>query len=623
MIQGHQSRLTPLEYCGRHRLSLSDSDAWDSSAQSLKSEHEATPLLSNKYQASPLVSEIEIPVYQRSIQWEVQTLKDCIESASPLIGVAVTGSLTLAPQKLVLLDGLQRFSAFTALFTHLDSLLFVPAAHGAPNPWGTHPSLTPAILALQSACLSFVGGRDVIACNDTLLATHRRTMLAGSYRAFRDALRPELDRLSLTAHPGFSLAESSEFIQALARFVQRPIFLNGYTNFQSFSDLVAAFIGINTIRVELSTADVCRSHLVTLAYSGGATSAQLDSCESKFDDTILRTDGRIKPRWAPLIKAIEYDWLGTQPSGLVPSLSATPRVGANIESELTELCDWLDNYRSFSDAYSQFIADIGDNPYVATALYSFHHRRASSTLASGNTLSAGALHLIAVAYLRRLLDGSVGDTLYITKRVASTRISKLRQLLDLINPASAGSITAPVPRAWLVNSLDRCRSEATAKIVFAACLLPKIRPAGSRGVGGTFYRMNFYKGQNNWTLDHVVPANVFNAIPPPQGAAYKDSLRNLLPILGSDNSAYQRTDPKIKLSDPSYYGTYCGSPNDPRKRFGGTGHPYIDAVVAKQASYPALVVNDPSSLVNASPQVGGCVGQERLYILADILLDRL
>lgn len=623
MIQGNQTRFTPLEYCGRHRLSLADSDAYNISTQSLEPTHWATPLLAQRYQPNPFVSEIEIPVYQRSIQWEVDTLKDCIASASPLIGVAITGSLTLAPHKLVLLDGLQRFSVFTALFTHLDSLLFPTPSPGAANSWDLHPTLIPAATLLQTACSSFIGVRDVIACNDALLASHRRTMLAGSYRAFKTSFIPEVDRLIRATHPGFVLSESTAFITALTRFVQRPVFVNGYSNFQSLADLIAAFIGINTIRVELSTADVCRSHLVTLAYFGGATSAQLDSCESKFDGTILRADGRIKAGWAPLVRAIEHDWLTQANSGLIPSLNSKPGIGSAILSELEEVCDWLDDYSSFSDEYSRLIADIGDNPYVATALFSFHHRRASGTLASGHPLHARALHFLVIAYLRRLLDGTVGDTLSITKRAANDPTLKLRALIDLINPAGAGPINSAVPRAWLVNCLDRCRSEATAKVVFSACLLPEIRTVGSTALGGALQRMNFFKGQNNWTLDHIVPASVLSSIPLPPGAAYKDSLRNLLPILGSDNSAYQRTDPNIKFTNSGYYATYCGTPGDVRKQFGGAGHPYIDAVVSKQMGYASSALNDPSGLANVNPATGICVGQERLEVLADVLLTRL
>ena len=137
---------------------------------------------------------------------------------------------------------------------------------------------------------------------------------------------------------------------------------------------------------------------------------------------------------------LEDDWNTKKTHAIIPSIISQPLDLEDIQGEFDAFIEWLSFFEALQSPYLKLIRSIGANPNITTSLFFFHKH-----MISGDGEFAPPpeteLHRIAVAYLRRLLDGSVGDTLSITKEVASTPDMSLEALLSQVNPSRAGSVS--------------------------------------------------------------------------------------------------------------------------------------------------------------------------------------
>ena len=623
-VFSNSNRENIFTYCTDWLINVKDTKLWDHTLEELDSTHPETGICVH-YIGD--FTTLRIPNFQRGIEWDYVTLKECILSTSPTLGIAVLGRTISIPDVEFMIDGLQRFSAFTYLLQRIDNILFTPATAQNPNPWNLHPKLItrPSLSTIQSIAAKHVGIRGRIQYNHTALRLLRRQAVSQTYSNFCEQIAPQIDALLNPQDKNFKVARSEEFLDALAAFVEKPIFTQELSNFANLSELLATFRGINTIRVELTAADVCRSIIVDGLIGAKATPQDVLDVDNQFNATLLTPTGRIRKGHSSLIKVLESAWTenqNTHNAAILPSLFADPLISTTIKSEFDEFIGWIQQFQNFRSAsnYLNFIATIGDNPYVATMLFYFHIHRVNSTL---NTPPPDSeLHKIAVAYFRRLLDGSVGDTLPITKQVGANQLQGFQNFLQRINPQHAGIIRSAPDTTWLEMALNRIRGRATARIVFNACLLPPIYGDNRQTCGSAFDPITFARGANNWQIDHLIPQNSF-VQPLSPGDAYKDTLRNFCPVIGSDNAGYGACDcaQKLNLSTANYV-TYK---TEHRKMLDGQVHPFINELLNKQGMQggnPELNNRDWLRNVSAS-STPRCYGQERIQILIDLLKDRI
>jgi hypothetical protein len=269
-----------------------------------------------------------------------------------------------------------------------------------------------------------------------------------------------------------------------------------------------------------------------------------------------------------------------------------------------------------------FLADIGDNPYIATLLYYFHHYKSL-----GGPLRQppdSELHEVVLAYVRKSLDGTVGDSLALTKKAGKGGFQNLAQFLDAVNPVRSGARSAPASRAWLMTALQGINGTSSAQVVFNATLLPPRHGSNSLPLGSQFTPVEFGRGANKWQVDHLIPENSFSTRA--VGIECKDTLRNFCPVLGSDNGSYKATDCSVKLDASSaFYSTYK---TDVRKFPPGSTQPhaFILALLNKQsvAGGDARLNQQKGLAEKVGPgRPNRCYGDERLEILCDLLIDRL
>lgn len=621
MVRCTNQESSPFKYCSNFRIPIADTEICDPISMTCDENHPQYNDIISAHQAVYTPNEIKIPTFQRGIQWDINILLDCVYSNSPVVGTAIFGRTNQMPQTSWLLDGLQRFSAFTALIILLENLLFTKQSENNANPWNAHPTLLSDILHLQNMVAINFSALPVVKYNNLALLNHRRAIIKSSYNEFILNTKQHVEKLVDTTKNGYDLDGSKYFIQKLSNFFQKPLFIQEFTHFSTMDELIATFIAINTVRVELSPADVCRSVLVESIINKGANPLQGTEIENLFNQTLLQENGCPKKKFSPLIKVLESDWLNDKSNVIVNTIFDQASSVQAVEKEFTEFCQWIEYFNSIDDGYLNLIYDLGDNPYIATMMY-YYHKNKDNLSTRLYSIQKDELHKIAIAYIRKLLDGTVGDTLPITKEVSINYNVTFDNFINKITPQRSGSINSPPDRSWLLTSLFNVRNKDTAKLIFNACVLPSIREGEEYGTN--FSKMNFRgNGQNNWTIDHMIPENAF-LVPPNTssvGGPYKESLRNYCPIIGSDNSSYKRSNLSIKISNPIYYRSYVDG-SDPRKLVNGDGHPYIVKLIEEQGN-----IENPISLDNrdylATEINNICLGEQRINILCDILMRKV
>jgi hypothetical protein len=620
-IFSHSNDKDVFLYCSDWLISIEDTEIWNHTNGAIDQTHPDAGIAANligNYRA------LRVPNFQRGIEWDFQTLWECLTSRSRTLGIVVFGRTNNIPNVEFIIDGLQRFASFTYLLHRLDSILFQRPVANNPNPWNLHPTLATrqSLTNVQNIAAARIGIRGRIQYNHAALRLMRRQAVSQTYRAWCDKADAEIEKLLNPQNQHFQLGRSEVFFDALADFVAKPLFTQELSNFVNVSELLATFRGMNSIRVELTGADVCRSVVVDGMIGGQAGPQDVLKIDNDFNNTLLTPTGRVQKGLAPLVKVLEHEWTDSQHPALVPSIFAVPLVAANIQVQFNEFISWVnifDIFRSSSN-YLDFIADIGDNPYVATLLYYFHRHRAAGTLTTPPP--EAELHQIAVAYFRLLLDKGVGDTLPLTKLAGSNDLPTLADFLQRINPQRAGPLSGPPTPMWLQLALNDVRGPGTATVAFNACLLPVIHGNNPQAFGSPFNPTTFGRGANNWQIDHLIPQNSFRPLLSP-GDPFKDSLRNFCPIIGSDNAAYNARDCAQKLDlATANLATYR---TDARKMPGGNVHPFIEALLTRQgANGGNAELNQRDWLINPTPVPGNrCYGDERIEILVRLLQDRI
>jgi len=615
-IRRSEKEINPLEYTLKYRVNPKDTEFWDSGSDSFDASHPDHSLATTAC-AIHGPTDFFVPTFQRGIEWTWDKLLECISSSSPLLGEVTFGIEVLQPDKIQLLDGLQRFAAFAALTRALTPALFADKDSdiGALITSGDyHTDLESKLYGLRLIGSVSRGAEPVLRYNDAALRNHRRAVIQESYAVFADLVAAKVEELLRS-----NGAESKRFLDQVSALYQKGMWANVYQGFSSHEELVSAFVGWNAIRIELGVVDLCRAALINRGSQAGWSHGDFVEAEEKFNSLLLESGGRHKKYYGPLITLLHEDWFERREFNLIPKLrSQKPTwkvIGAQFD-RLSECMDYFDGQHQSIDLqkheYIKFLKLLGDLPFITTLIYHYKLAASRPRTSIDKLVNADVLHKLCVSYLRRFLDRGIGNTGDIATEVLQGRLPVKKWLERVCPPRSGDLDTAPNP-SWLELRLDNIGISG-AKAVFGACLLPShTKKSGSRQWGTGSFVSIYYRapGRPKWSLDHVIPNSKLA-----RGFPYKDSLRNLLPVLTTDNSSYSATDADTKITSKSaWYAKYRDSA-DVERAPNGTPHPLHDGVFAKQGKYSAKRLNDGKRLA-------GPTGKERLTILHRILLDRL
>jgi len=543
---------------------------------------------------------IDIPSYQRGLVWDDELFEELLDSSSVFIGNAILGAFPVqqgnpdfinlpanTPHYSILIDGLQRFSIGTALLT----LLFPQVL--APTPLRPNDAVHFTALAAPA-----VGFAPVFQHNDTELTNHRRTAVSESYKSFKRMLGSWIE--SEFQRPGGAANLATRLAHL---FLVRQIAPDTYHGFPRPYDVTKTFIGLNTIRVQLSIIDWLRSLIID---EGGNrwTPADIERLENRFTEVFTQEGRQPETELLPFAAIIKN---ALEDSTKATSVFPTWQSGLQ-PTDVERFLDFVDDvFEHEENPYVQELRACGSIPFAAYLAYYYKQflitGNRPSFLQNGTNEDGDLLQFLRANY-RVLFDGRIGRTREFAEKLLTDASYTLTDAADDISFQFVNShLTNQVDRAWLVSMLKQTDKKRAPR-VFNACLLPTIAS------GGTAYQPQRYGMRtHHYQVDHLIPESglTLNAPGEPEGRL----LTNMAPVRRCANNRQTNLQCSAKLAPGGSYSSEIA--NDP------SVHPYVLWLVSSQA--PLVSYLDDQRLLQ--PNLNPAVGEDRIAHLADMLIDKL
>jgi hypothetical protein len=540
---------------------------------------------------------IDIPSYQRGLVWDDVKFEELLESTSVFLGNAILGCFRIpedragfekvpqsVPEYEILIDGLQRFSIGTALLNILFPLVLTD-----------HPSKAveaPLFTALKQHCMPYSA---VFQHNDTELEKHSRRAVRDSYSEFRATLARWVD----LEFKGANVEGFAKNVQRL--FLSRQIAPDSYYGFVSPYEVSNTFIGLNTIRVELSIVDWLRSLIVEKGDRSKWSGTIVETVENRFTEVFIRgTDPQreLMPFAAIVKDCIEND---TQAAKVFPSW--------NTGLAVQEVLDFLEFVsRMFEHRKNEYFNELrqcGAIPFAGCLCYYYKLFLASKqdpSFLTDGTDENGELRAYLRANYRALFDGRIGRTRAHAEELLVDGITLMEISDEISDQFTKRKLNERVDPGWLVASLKETDKRRAPRI-FNACLLPQD--------GTTEFKPHHYgnKGASNYQIDHLIPesALVENSPGWPEGHL----LMNFGPIRRTANNKQSNLMCSEKLSEGRSY--HVEMHNDENV------HPYVEWLVTHQAQYQSQLDRQELLQPNSEPPLA----DERIEWLAKRIGERL
>lgn len=534
---------------------------------------------------------IRVPTFQRGISWTTDQVLEFLESQSVLLGHVI---LTKVQQQTFgeLVDGLQRFATGTALLNALYPKVLMANNPQFPN----HAGLF-AALAIHSNSV-----QPVFVHNDQQLRVHKRQAIQDQYRDFASALDTYVGKLLSSG----AATEIAAFASNVVRcFLNRQIAIDDFTGFQSMGELVNTFIGINTIRVELSTVDLVRTLIVDNAQKFPATwsASQIEATENDITET-FSDEGVPTKEVLPVATVVQKLLSGPLADQVFP-MWATGSSPTEVAAFLTFIGQATAS--AGSNTFIKELALSGSLPFSIMVLY--YYKRllvAGSTpsyLLGGNAEDAD-LHDFLRATYRALLAGTIGQLGPVAEKVLRGTYQSLNDVAtEINNTTGAGPLSASPTPGWIKAQLLNINKEK-AKRVFNACLLPL-----NSNLGGPFQPMIFGRASNMWQIDHLIPEKLL--VKARSGYLEGQRIQNFAPLVSQQNKAASNTQCSSKLAPGGIYENLVLTT---------TGiHPFLSWLVGTQLNMGAPLDDQTLLQPNSAPNVG----DQRIAQLDSMLASRI
>lgn len=541
---------------------------------------------------------VEIPAFQRGISWDIENVKELLQSDSILLGNAILSQFTVHQMQfpklpsgqnnyLVLVDGLQRLAVGTALLSVLHDYV-LSSSPSRPGDAVHFTALSARVTPLSAFYFH----------NNVELLGHPRQAVRDQYLVLRQAIsRYCLDELD--QGNGVRLAAL-----VVKLFLSRQVAIDIYFNFNR-NELLTTFIGINTVRVDLGPVDLLRANILEQATVAGWSQGDMETTENDFTET-LTDDQKPKQELLPFVNAALKALNIGKGARLFPSWG--PQL---VKADVDAFLDFIDRFES-SVSDNDYLAEIrecGKLP-VSTVLAFYYldyinGSKAQPVFFSGQTGADGDLHAYLLACYRLVLDGTIGRTSeYLEQLVNGTTSFSLPQLADKISSDFLGrTISTSVDAQWLearLNQIDQRRAPR----IFNAMLLPS-----KASLGSSFPRIAFGRKSTTFHVDHLIPESLLKTAAP--GGVEGHTLRNFAPLPTNQNRVAKATSCSSKFAAGGIYAVYCA---------GATHfvHPYCQWLLSNPQLAVAL-----DTQANLQPNSTPDVGTIRIQHIAQDLMSRI
>ena len=575
-----------------------------------------------------------IPTFQRGIQWSVKDHAVPLflnVNGSGVIGTTTWGCFTWAEQPYVsamppggvpnevifLTDGLQRFAALTALMAGLD--------HHGYMPGGAKEKLAPSLQRTIS-----LAELEIIRFNHNVLLAYARSTLAAQYEEFRKEIDVWVDTQGISV-----ISQIETFL------THSQIGVDIYRGFGSSAELAKNFITLNTGRVELGNADICRAEICADGEGGQPrwTAAETLEFDTSFNNVFIDSDRA--SRLEPLVNQLQVtlDAVKRQPhiERCAPLPSFNTQQSAALKLETDEMLERLGSYTDpKSDIYkssqiSEEVLRCGKLPISLLAAFNLLQPAPGVGnapwyldtpivepvadllvfLRSIYRLYLANLEARQTPVLLGLLDGS---------RTAFS-LRSLAQELSMEATSKTKGIDDPLDSHLLKQQLAAVTQTRAAR-VFNACELPPAFQGGAliKQPSRVFKPSTFGTNNAELQIDHLIPQKGAKAANGP----FCDTIHNFAPIPKKLNTTCGTHACSIKLqgsvpNPAEFYSLAAGTykPVNHKSAPAAVPHPYVEWLVNVQG-----VQTSTNDLDNIG-QLSGTVGNARIDWLVKRLVERV
>lgn len=540
---------------------------------------------------------IEIPSYQRGVVWDPELFEELLFSTSSFLGNTVLGNFPLPqgskhqqflPEQAndynVVIDGLQRFSLGTAILSICHPLFL------ASEPQDSFRSQQ--FIELKSSAANFA---SVYQHNDQVLQNYPRTAVQESYREFRQSIVNWLGR-------ELENDSSDRVPNAITRlFLGRQIAPDVYYGFTTPTEAISAFIGLNTIRVQLGVVDWLRSLILDKAFAASWDASDIEDLENRFSDVF--SDGI-----NPVSTLLPFARI-TKESLEDPKLakSVFPSWSSDFKkSDVERFLDFVERYKnSLDNPYLVEIRACGTLPWSILIGYDYACHLARGPMPNylgGPKNQDDGLRILLRACLRVMIEGKIGRIRSIAEAALRDGLSLQELAESMATSFSNSNINSPVNQDWLGTRLRRVDKKSAPR-VFNACLLPE------HDTSTSFTPQPYGKKTACYQVDHLIPESTIEDNQP--GGMEARLLMNLAPLRRTTNNAQSNIRCSIKLQPTGPIGDDVQNDTN--------AHPYLAWIVNSQANLSNQL--DRQDLLQSSQQPD--VGDARINWLTQRLLTRI
>jgi hypothetical protein len=541
-----------------------------------------------------------IPPYQRGIEWSREDIEDFINSSSVLLGNVIMGYFPPVNYN-ELVDGLQRFSVGTGILHNL----WAKALSAAPTNAIAGQLFQTTVLP-QRLQLYF----PIVQHNHNSLMNHPRRAISEQYAKQYDIIDSYVN--SYLGNP--VLVQT--FVTLISNlFWQRQVSIDQYVGFQDSIQLSNTFIGLNTIRVELSAIDLLRSYIVQKGYAANWTPVDIDRIENDITDTFVSDNGKVEKLLEPFAKVCLFS---IQSANNLSPLYLFPNWANLTTNDVTTFLDFVETFQSLTDFTNgnKYIYEVSKCGGLSFSLWLMHYyqefiqQNLLSVPQFIQNIQATDLHILMRATYRIFLESNLGRLYFLLENSARRQYMTASALAEAINGVTgAGLLANQVNRNWLIQALGKV-DKAKAQRVFNAALLPNNANAM------TFAPLLFGKRNNSWNIDHIIPSVSLVLNNP--GYDEGDRIQNFSPVLRQYNERMNNTPAQAKLGNGNLYDQMI---QDIRQN-GLTLHPYLLRLInITRNTNPQSSLNDQTQLLLTANATN--IGDQRISEIADVLVTNL
>lgn len=531
---------------------------------------------------------LDIPTFQRGVAWDVQDIMDDLfGSESPILGNVLLGQFRRTEplhgitEYSVIIDGLQRFTVGTALLATLHPLVL----HHEPE-CAADASLFKTLIV---RCGNLA---PVFMHNDRELAGHRRQAVSHAYCALRKSIECHLRQLLSSGQAELLSKRLTEI------FLSKQIAIDVYHNFDSQLDMMSAFLGINTIRVDLSPVDLLRSFVVERANQAGWDQDAIEASENQITEVFTTDDKNCRKELVALVSICLSRVRDDQKAEvLFPSWCKGFK-----QEELTRFLRFVVDMTEINgNGYVREIRSLGALPFAALILnYYLEFLRTGDlpTYFDDGALETTALHKFFRGCFRAFLEGKIGKSRPIVETVLKG--TSLEECAEKLSESYSGFGLSTKYDPGRMEVLIQRADPKKSRSIFNATILPE-KPGVS-----IFEPMVFGNKSLEFHIDHLIPQGALDN----SSAGYLEAntIRNLCPLPSQYNKDARDTPCSIKLGPSGVYQLFAS-------KAGASSHPYIAWLVDKQDGLGSQL-DDQANLLSD-------IGSDRIKTIANMLCHRI